>query len=75
MKIANSADNSQQVEITFKGLKSIGQAKGTILTGNLDMENLVGRPETIKPTTVNLQGNKDVLSVSVPSKAFMVIRF
>ena len=75
VKIANSADNSQQVEITFKGLKSIGQAKGTILTGNLDMENLVGRPETIKPTTVNLQGNKDVLSVSVPSKAFMVIRF
>ena len=75
VKIANSADNSQQVEITFKGLKSIGQAKGTILTGNLDMENLVGRPETIKPTTVNLQGNKDVLPVNVPGKAFMVIRF
>ncbi len=75
VKIANSSDNSQQVEITFKGLKSIGQAKGTILTGNLDMENLVGRPETIKPTTVNLQGNKDVLPVNVPGKAFMVIRF
>jgi alpha-L-arabinofuranosidase len=75
VKIANSSDNNQQVEITFKGLKSIGQAKGTILTGNLDMENLVGRPETIKPTTVNLQGNKDVLPVNVPGKAFMVIRF
>ena len=75
VKIANSSDNNQQVEITFKGLKDIGQAKGTILTGNLDMENLVGRPETIKPTTVNLQGNKDVLPVNVPGKAFMVIRF
>ena len=75
VKIANSSDNNQQVEITFKGLKSIGQAKGTILTGNLDMENRVGRPETIKPTTVNLQGNKDVLPVNVPGKAFMVIRF
>ena len=75
VKIANNADDSQQVEITFKGLKNIGKAKGTILTGNLDMENLVGRPENIKPTTVSLQGNKDVLPVSVPGKAFMVIRF
>ncbi|MBO4822548.1 MAG: carbohydrate binding domain-containing protein [Prevotella sp.] len=75
VKIANSSDNSQQVEITFKGLKSIGKAEGTILTGNLDMENLVGRAETIKPTTVSLQGSKDVLPVNVPGKAFMVIRF
>ncbi|MBO4851056.1 MAG: carbohydrate binding domain-containing protein [Prevotella sp.] len=75
VKLANAADQSQKVVVTFKGLKKVGAAKGTILTGNLDMENLVGRPETIKPTTVNLQGSGNTLTIDVPSKAFMVVKF
>ena len=75
VKLANSAEKSQKVVVTFKGLKNVGAAKGTLLTGNYDMENLVGRAETIKPTTVNLQGSKDVLPVNVPGRAFMVIKF
>ena len=75
VKLANSAEKSQKVVVTFKGLKNVGAAKGTLLTGNYDMENLVGRQETIKPTTVNLQGSGNTLTIDIPSKAFMVVKF
>ena len=74
VKLANSAEKSQKVVVTFKGLKNVGAAKGTLLTGNYDMENLVGRQETIKPTTVNLQGSGNTLTIDIPSKAFMQVK-
>ena len=75
VKMANSTDKAQQVNITFKGIKNVGQAKAVVLKGNLDSENLVGKPETITPTNVNLQGSGNTLAVDVPAKAFMVIKF
>ena len=75
IKLANNADRSQDVVITMKGLKTVGQVKTTTLTGSLSMENLVGRPETIHPVEGSLEGNGNTISVAVPSKGFMVLRF
>ncbi len=75
IKLANNADRSQDVVITMKGLKTVGKVKSTTLTGSLSMENLVGRPETIHPVEGSLEGNGNTISVAVPSKGFMVLRF
>ena len=75
IKLANNADRSQDVVITMKGLKTVGKVKTTTLKGSLSMENLVGRPETIHPVEGSLEGNGNTISVAVPSKGFMVLRF
>jgi alpha-L-arabinofuranosidase len=75
IKLANNADRSQDVVITMKGLKTVGQVKTTTLKGSLSMENLVGRPESIHPVEGSLEGNGNTISVAVPSKGFMVLRF
>ena len=75
VKLANNADRSQDVVITMKGLKKVGKVKTTTLSGNLPMENLVGRPEAIHPVEGALEGSGNTISVAVPSKGFMVLRF
>ena len=75
VKLANSAKGSQKVTITFKGLKNVAAVKAIVLAGNDDMENFVGKPENIKPTTSTLQGEGNTLTVEVPARAFMVLRF
>ena len=75
VKVANSADKAQQVVITMKGMKSVGNVKAIVLSGDPKMENLVGRPEPIKPVEKQLQGSGNQLTVDVPAKGFMVLRF
>ncbi len=75
IKLANNADRSQDVVITMKGLKTVGKVKTTTLKGSLSMENLVGQPESIHPVEGSLEGNGNTISVAVPSKGFMVLRF
>ena len=75
VKLVNNADRSQDVVITMKGLKTVGKVKTTVLSGNLSMENLVGRPETIHPVEGSIDGNGNTITVAVPSKGFMVLRF
>ncbi|MBP5508505.1 MAG: carbohydrate binding domain-containing protein [Prevotella sp.] len=75
VKLANNADRSQDVVITMKGLKTVGKVSTTTLSGNISMENLVGKPETIHPVAGSLEGNGNTISVAVPSKGFMVLRF
>jgi alpha-L-arabinofuranosidase len=75
VKLANNVDRSQDVVITMKGLKTVGKVTTTTLSGKISMENLVGKPETIHPVTGSLEGSGNTISVAVPSKGFMVLRF
>jgi len=75
IKVANSADRPQNVVITMKGLKNVAAVKAIVLAGDPKMENLVGRPETIRPVEKQLQGNGNQITVEVPAKAFMVLKF
>ncbi len=75
VKLASNADKLQTVTITFKGLKVVGNAKATTLVADLKAENLVGRPEAVKPSYKELTGTNNVLEVTLPAKSFTVIRF
>ncbi len=73
IKVVNSLDNAQDVEITCKGLKTIGQVETISLSGNMSMENLVGKPEMIKPVKGRLTADGNKISFSIPARTFMVI--
>ncbi len=75
VKLASNADKVQTVTITFKGLKVVGNAKATTLAADLKAENLVGRPEAVKPSYKELTGTNNVLEVTLPAKSFTVVRF
>ena len=75
VKLASNADKLQTVTITFKGIKVVGNAKATTLVADLKAENLVGRPEAVKPSYKELTGTNNVLEVTLPAKSFTVVRF
>ena len=75
VKVANVLDNDQQVEITCKGMKNVGTVECVSLTGEKNMQNLVGKPEAIKPVraTVTASGNK--IAITIPARSFVVLSF
>ena len=78
VKLVNSSDQPQDVSVEFKGLKNLGEGECILLKGDMRMENLVGRPEQIKPVTnkvTPIQGGGNVYRTNVPARAFMVVIF
>ncbi len=75
VKVANVLDNSQQIEITCKGMKNVGTVECVSLTGEKNAQNLVGKPEAIKPVraTVTASGNK--IAITIPARSFVVMSF
>ena len=75
VKVANVLDNSQQIEITCKGMKNVGTVECVSLTGEKNAQNLVGKPEAIKPikATVTASGNK--IAITIPARSFVVMSF
>ena len=75
IKLVNALDTDQNVEITCKGMKSVGQVESVLLTGDKKMENLVGKREMVKPAkaTFSAEGNK--IAVPVPARSFVVLSF
>ena len=75
IKLVNALDTDQSVEITCKGMKSVGQVESVLLTGDKKMENLVGKREMVKPAkaTFSAEGNK--IAVPVPARSFVVLSF
>ena len=75
VKVANVLDNSQQIEITCKGMKNVGTVECVSLTGEKNAQNLVGEPEAIKPikATVTASGNK--IAITIPARSFVVMSF
>ena len=75
VKMANVLGNDQQVEITCKGMKNVGTVECVSLTGEKNAQNLVGKPEAIKPikATVAASGNK--IAITIPARSFVVMSF
>ena len=75
IKLVNALDTDQSVEITCKGMKTVGQVESVLLTGDKKMENLVGKREMVKPAkaTFSAEGNK--IAVPVPARSFVVLSF
>ena len=75
VKVANVLGNDQQVEITCKGMKNVGTVECVSLTGEKNAQNIVGKPEAIKPikATVAASGNK--IAITIPARSFVVMSF
>ena len=79
LKVVNTSDKPQEIVVTFKGIKSLGNGKVTTLhADNPRAENTIEKKNAVVPQTKDVpasevQGN--VLKTSVPAKTFAVYRF
>ena len=79
VKIANTSDKAQAINLEFKGLKKsekLGEGKLiTLHSDNLDAENTLDNPNTIVPkeSAVNIEGN--TLNTEIGAMTFAVYKF
>ena len=75
IKLVNALDTDQSVEITCKGMKTVGQVESVLLTGDKKMENLVGKREMVKPAKATFYAEGNKIAVPVPARSFVVLSF
>ena len=76
VKITNTSSESKGVDITFKGIKSLG--KGTVTTlhaDRMDAANTIEHKNNVVPHTGDVQTEGNVLKAIIPAKSFVVYRF
>ena len=79
VKIANTSDKVQAINLEFKGLKKsekLGEGKLiTLHSDNLDAENTLDNPNAIVPkeSAVNIEGN--ILNTEIGAMTFAVYKF
>ena len=76
VKITNTSSESKGVDITFKGIKSLG--KGTVTTlhaDRMDAANTIEHKNNVVPQTGDVQTEGNVLKAIIPAKSFVVYRF
>lgn len=76
VKIVNTSNEAKQVEITFKGVKSLSEGTVTTLHADrMDAANTVRNKNVVVPQTAKIQAEGNVLKATVPAKTFAVYRF
>ena len=76
VKITNTSSEPKGVDITFKGIKSLG--KGTVTTlhaDRMDAANTIEHKNNVVPITGDVQTEGNVLKAIIPAKSFVVYRF
>ena len=76
LKIANTNTTERIVEITFRGIKSLGE--GTVTSfhnDNNDAFNTISRKNNVVPKTSKLKADGNILNITIPAKTFSVYRF
>ncbi len=79
VKIVNTSDQPQAIELTFKGIKTLGNGKVTMLhADNPRAENTIAHKNNVVPKTSDVPASQvkgNVLKTTVPAKTFAVYRF
>ena len=76
LKIANTNAEARDINVTFKGIKSLPDGKVTTLHhDNPDAINTLENKNVVVPQTGSVKAEGNVLKVSVPGKTFAVYRF
>ena len=76
VKITNTSAEPKGVDITFKGIKSLG--KGTVTTlhaDRMDAANTIEHKNNVVPQTGDVQTEGNVLKAIIPAKSFVVYKF
>ncbi len=79
VKVANTGDTAQELQIDFKGLKKkqhYSSVEITTLHADNDAENTLDNQEIVKPKVENYNADSITdMNVSIPAKTFAVYRF
>ena len=76
VKIVNTGSAAQDIEITFKGVKTLGKGKVTTLHADrMDAVNTVKNKNVVTPKSADVAADGNVLKVTVPAKTFALYRF
>ncbi|MBQ5982939.1 MAG: carbohydrate binding domain-containing protein [Prevotella sp.] len=82
VKIVNTGDKAQQIQLTFKGLKALPSAENIKLTTLHSDDpmacNTVQKPNVIVPVehaSTDISINKNVATFTVPARTFAVYKF
>ena len=75
VKVVNTTEKAQKVDIVLQGTKTIGQVNTiTLDCSDYDMENTVDNPNAIVPTEGTAQAEGNCLKVTLPAKTFIIYR-
>ena len=75
VKVVNTTEKAQKVDIVLQGTKTIGQVNTiTLDCSDYDMENTVDNPNAIVPTEGTAQAEGNCLKVTVPAKTFVIYK-
>lgn len=74
VKIANTGAEKQDITLTFKGVKQLGL--GTCQTMQVDekAENSLRHKDNVVPKESSIEGRGNIVNLTIPAKAFKVIR-
>ncbi len=73
VKIVNTGDTPQPVNLTFKGIKALLSGKLiTLHSDNLDAENTLDNPNVVTPQEKAIEVSGNTLSTDIPAKTFCV---
>ena len=76
LKVANTNATERTIEVTFKGVKSLGEGIVTsIHDGNPDAFNSLSNKNNVTPKTSKVSADGNILRVTIPAKTFSVYRF
>ena len=76
VKIANTSDKSQDINVTFNGVKKLNAGKVTVLhADDLQAENKIDNKKAVVPVTSDAEVNGNVLNVKMQPNSFVVYRF
>lgn len=76
VKIANTSDKSQDINVTFNGVKKLNAGKVTVLhADDLQAENKIDNKKAVVPVTSDTEVNGNVLNVKMQPNSFVVYRF
>ena len=79
LKMVNTSNKEQPIEVTFKDLKSLPQGRMTILhASNPRAENTIEKKNVVVPRTTEIPAEAikgNVFTISIPAKTFVVFKF
>jgi alpha-L-arabinofuranosidase len=76
VKVVNTGTTDQPIEITFKGIKNLGNGKMTTLHANGENDvNTIENKNVVVPKTSDISAEGNVLKTTVPAKTFAVFKF
>ncbi len=74
VKIANTGAEKQDITLTFKGVKLLGLGTCQTMQADEKAENSLSHKDNVVPKESSIEGRGNIVNLTIPAKAFKVIR-